>query len=697
MGEREERERDYSWYLCCCLSHDSIDRNDSPGLSIYQVDSTVPTLAVTMDDESGVEEDPQRYPAFVRESTRSLELFEPITLEELQKGTPTIDSDLDKNIKTWEDSFRKYEELENKSLEVIGPELVKVLDRLRDDPDAFLNSSNPAIRSLARTRTSLYASTSPPGSTSLEISGRESGSRRKSFNFQQSTTNVQHSHPQPRRGSLPEMRPMSMSSLVSHSQGERASELSSPFLSHEVVSNSREGASLAFGQRRIQSVALTRSTLTATNGHPSLPPSALSQMGTRELSLIWAGRLAEMSPTQGQLSKQMGTNGQVLSLKMTPKWPGWLSDCLYDVIKINKFGKRQRRTLKFTEFHVLNIKGGKSVTKVIPYAGIHSINLTSSQSFTLDYEVKKGVNNDLENGTLFYESLLSAHIVQQVATRTQVRRDLDKIGKMTSKQEDSNRVGFSVGVTEAMIHAISDLVKKDNSDITQFAQLLGKRAIEQIQSTTPQLLGNITSTVESPLIQTDQTEAMKRLLSIQQGSGEYKLKSHIQKIILDVHSPEGNTLRHFLKNFPDTPKDDNMTELRHFIDGLYEYLLENHLLIFAQQLSDLPGSMTSMIRSPSDNNHSGSHSTTPSSQSRLRNSWNAFSNSPPVPPTANMILTTDLIISIAYLAFTVVEETLFLALQQKIISYCLSHELREVYFPFFGFSFLSISMPNLSS
>jgi hypothetical protein len=638
------------------------------------------------------EEDP-KYPNFVRESTRSIDLNDTITLEELQKIIPTIDQDLESNIKSWEDSFRKYEELENKSLEVIGPELVQVLEKLRDDPDAFLNSSNPAIRSLARTRTSLYAPStsshrdSKDSVASLEIDSVAGGGegRRKSFNYTQTTPPPTRTLTN-RRGSLPDtLRPLSMNSVVSPSYPERTSEFlpSSSFSSTSgpgVVTNSKEGTKLVFGNRRIQSVALTRRS--PTGSASQMNPIHQLSMGRRELSLIWAGRLAELSPSQGQLSQQVSHNGQVLSLKMTPKWPSWLSDCLYDVIKINKYGKRQRRVLKLTEFHVLNIKEGKSVTKVIPYSGIQRINLNTARAFTIDYEIRgQRDHRELECGTLYYESLLSAHIVQQVTTRTQIRRDLDKIGQVASSSSPSeglNRLGYSVGVTENMIQTITELVTTNNSDITQFALLLGRRTYEQLCSLKPHLVSTtppVSPTLPSPLsspytrqlshtrhTSLETTALSRRLLEMQQGSSEHKLKNHIQKIILDVQTPEGNTLRHFLHNFPGVPKDKNITELRHFIDGLYEYLIENHVSLFATSLRSEEGSeeVTSTSSPPSPSSSSSPPSaltiTTPPSQQ----------------------LTEDQLVSISYIAYTVVEETLFLALQPSIISYCLSYETREV-------------------
>lgn len=130
-----------------------------------------------------------------------------------------------------------------------------------------------------------------------------------------------------------------------------------------------------------------------------------------------------------------------------------------------------------------------------------------------------------------------------------------------------------------------------------------------------------------------------------------------------------------------------MTELRHFIDGLYEYLIENHVTLFTTCLNspdDLNDSVHSTKQQPSHFvGRPASTSSTPSvASSPIRISWGTTTSelypASETSPIPSFHLTEELLIPISYIAYTVVEETLFLALQPKIISYCLTHEIRQV-------------------
>ena len=97
-----------------------------------------------------------------------------------------------------------------------------------------------------------------------------------------------------------------------------------------------------------------------------------------KISVMWANRLNEINPTQGalQLSEEGGEGEEAavtgavktasnkrpaplskhasLDLKIRPKWPDFLVDISYDVIKVNRFGHQMRRTLKLTQNHVIS-------------------------------------------------------------------------------------------------------------------------------------------------------------------------------------------------------------------------------------------------------------------------------------------------------------------------------------------------------
>lgn len=111
-----------------------------------------------------------------------------------------------------------------------------------------------------------------------------------------------------------------------------------------------------------------------------------------KISVMWANRLNEINPTQGALQLQdeeqeegqgaaggggaageaaVGSSGNVskgspvkrpaplakhasLDMKIRPKWPDFLVDISYDVVKVNRFGHQMRRTLKLTQNHVIS-------------------------------------------------------------------------------------------------------------------------------------------------------------------------------------------------------------------------------------------------------------------------------------------------------------------------------------------------------
>lgn len=82
-----------------------------------------------------------------------------------------------------------------------------------------------------------------------------------------------------------------------------------------------------------------------------------------KLSVMWANRLNEINPTQGALQmeeahsdKKPHRSSKHLSstdMKIRPKWPDFLIDTSYDVVKVNRFGHKMRRTLKLTQNHVI--------------------------------------------------------------------------------------------------------------------------------------------------------------------------------------------------------------------------------------------------------------------------------------------------------------------------------------------------------
>lgn len=92
-------------------------------------------------------------------------------------------------------------------------------------------------------------------------------------------------------------------------------------------------------------------------------------------------------------------------------------DTSYDVIKVNKFGQKMRRTIKLTQRHVISIKNGCEVTKFYAFSDVRVIWLENQD--TIRIQQRAGKMN-------VYMSPIAPHILQQITTRVKVRAALDK-------------------------------------------------------------------------------------------------------------------------------------------------------------------------------------------------------------------------------------------------------------------------------
>jgi hypothetical protein len=92
-------------------------------------------------------------------------------------------------------------------------------------------------------------------------------------------------------------------------------------------------------------------------------------------------------------------------------------DTSYDVIKVNKFGQKMRRTIKLTQHHVISIKNGSEITKFYAFSDIRVIWLENQDTVNIQQR---------SNKMNVYMSPIAPHILQQVTTRVKVRAALDK-------------------------------------------------------------------------------------------------------------------------------------------------------------------------------------------------------------------------------------------------------------------------------
>lgn len=132
-----------------------------------------------------------------------------------------------------------------------------------------------------------------------------------------------------------------------------------------------------------------------------------------KLSEKWAFRLNEINPTQGSSSvnaKSLQNTGLVKSdapmdIKFKPKWPDFLIDTYFDVIKINMYGRKMRRIIKLTQHYVVNITNGSEISKFYAYREIRRVWLESGD--TIVVVLKNGKQS-------VYMSHIAPHVLQQV-------------------------------------------------------------------------------------------------------------------------------------------------------------------------------------------------------------------------------------------------------------------------------------------
>lgn len=479
------------------------------------------------------------------------------TLDDLQSQPTVIDEQLGASISDWVATIREYEEMEEVLLEKLGEELSFIVADLRTNPDSFLLSDNSDIQELAVRRKAVI-----------------------------------------RKQAL-----MRLPDVQTQKQKRHSIALSKHVLSEHVLKSRRASAPSVGSLISKEELKHLQQSLP-----PLSPPTEQLLSQRRILSIKWANRLAEVVPTQGALRATKTKQGTV-GLQVRPKWPEWLADVAYDVIKTNRYGKRQRRVLKLTEYHLLNIKNGQEITRCYNYGDVVNAYLVGSKSLVLTFTAK----------TYHYECILAANIVQQIATRVQVRMALDKISPSVSSMT------YSAESTAAMIQSfVRDSATDASSNIISFAKGLGERAMRRSNIGAASLNGH-----------TRDDEWVKRLVSISPESTEHQVQLAVQKLMLDENTPEGNSTKLFIDKF--LSHENDILDLRLFIDGMQDYIMENHGIALCAMLS----------------NSQLTHSSRPASIITKATK-------------ENMQLSEEMLTIVAFITFSVVEETLFFPLKDAI-------------------------------
>lgn len=603
---------------------------------------------------------------------------ESVSVNNLSNSPVILQDEITKNIKLFEHSIRDYSELEKEALQSSDPVLKDAVHAIRNDPSAFSNSAIGTIKILADKRSAII----DQAQTIIFDEDFKRSSRRLSLNASLDLTKPSYNKAS-RRVSMPgpglakenlnllrddkylnEMKLLEdqrnrrnghdNDETTNPMQQEREEEqtnsdtLSIPF--DEILRNRHTKLAFETNDAAIQENLSSKNDSTSrptSESNASIVNSRSQSHNslTHDMSVVWAGRLAEVTPTQGVLSQDHGVPGSIVTYKIRPKWPEWLVDTSFEVIKTNKYGKRQKRLLTLTEFHIWNIKDNVIITRAHAYAEVNHCYLMNDRCFVIE------IGNTGETH-YYYETFMASHIVQQIATRVQVRRALDiathkveedlQHNSHTATITSSPRMGYSVKATEALIDRIVIANSSENaSSIVSFAQILGERAAR-----------NSSEVIRKPTIRSDSdsssrnsVQLLRRLVSILPDSVEYKLLVELQSRINSVSTPEGNTTQHFIRNFPPIPSDDDLVQFRHFVDGMQEYMLETKMKDYAELLKD---------------------------------SNNSSVDSFDVTYGANDI-TEDMVTAVSYLTFNVVEETLFFALEDKILNHFLISDERKVF------------------
>jgi hypothetical protein len=367
----------------------------------------------------------------------------------------------------------------------------------------------------------------------------------------------------------------------------------------------------------VNSEGLTMTVITRESG-------AVGQSWSRMVGAIasrWTTRRKDISLLQGVL-KVEESNGELTKVKVKPSWPEWLVDTSYDVLKRSNYGKLQRRVLKLTQYHILNVRNGSEITKSFKYADITDIFLREQNSFVITVKLP---NSGLKS--LVYFTSVAVHIVDQITTRLKVTRELDKIGYSQSSSIPDSLVGYSIDVTA---HLISDIMVNnahDNvSDLVSFAILLGELAKESSvgdnlkfrdssgnsllprdsmvsdsnqvsrSSETGSALPRRPSKTRRPSVMqirdgrtadkdvwTDRDSS--RLIAFKENSNELALQKKIQFLMCDSSTAEFATRHHFADSF--SAEGKSLADVRMAIDGIYDVSVTLECFIFTSLFNSL--------------------------------------------------------------------------------------------------------------
>lgn len=442
---------------------------------------------------------------------------------------------------------------------------------------------------------------------------------------------------------------------------------------------------------------------------------------TERLSQIWTTRLHSLDNTQSgttMMSQQRMARGrESAEVFVRPKWPDFLSDVSYDVIKINKYGHQMRRILKLTQNHVISIKNGSEVTKFYHYLDVRRVGLRGGD--LLHVLLRSGKKN-------LYQSPMAPHILQQISTRVQVRRSLDSAFFAPPQSEEEQ--DFDVASTAELIKFISEENASDaEAIIANFATSLRDRTIRSLSTNESSAqVFTPANTASSLLVVSNEAEAARRtedsvdrkeegpdsvavlptnsairneleaaskraptlgLGCFKEGSPEHAVQEEVRETIFSSTTAEGNTLRLFVEKMRCSPPPfaQLSIEVRNFVDGMHEHMLFTRAfslaIVYQQHLQRMLADDPSTAQPPSLLSRSLDPVLRTAEVRQLfqkKASLKLLSeNNLGLADVDESLLTV-----LSYIIFIVVEEAAFLSLKDLLLSLAKQGQ-DDVWFPFF--------------
>lgn len=412
-------------------------------------------------------------------------------------------------------------------------------------------------------------------------------------------------------------------------------------------------------------------------------PPPLSSPGSR-VSQAWARKLGGMVPTQGSLRKSVQERN---ILRTKPKFPEWLVDESFEVVKKNEFGKRLPRTLKLTEFHILMASKEAGVTKVYSYADVVKVDCALQPAG----EERLWLVFKRDKRSFLLYSPVAQVITQQITTRIRVRESLQQVeqsilttvgsGTTSSTQssasassssssslDEAARVGYSPVALDSFIQAICSRNCSAQRSLTlnvlSFATSLLDRVIPDRPSAGRQRSAN-TDGVNFRRRSTrvdckpgkppyDESAVSQRLLVVEKGSKDLAVLERVRFYLHSSAVAEGNTRRHFVEGFAPRQRQDAV-EARMWIEGMHEYIF----LRRGVELAEIMGATAiAPASAPASDSTDGGSAAGEGGDDRAAAEAAALATLRQLDEASLLVL--------SYLVYSAVEEALFTALEKRI-------------------------------